>query len=920
MQTPVHSHDAHGQPVPATPIKQRLVLCLDGTWNNRDDCTNVYHLHNMVLSGPMSDGWIQRKYYDQGVGTGVNDSVSGGGFGKGLDENVREAVDWLIENYNDGDEFYIFGFSRGAYTARSLVGFLAKCGLLRRGAPLTVNQLWRGYRALGRAEEDLMSAWERIVGAEKPPFRQLSDLRWDDWRGGQLRTVRPALNATEENLLHWSRRIPITYLGIFDTVGAMGVEALAIPGLRSKLAVHHNMRLSSIVRKARHAMAVDEHRSSFARTDMFEFVPNNGHSRNPDAHVDQRWFAGAHSNVGGGYDNNLGSMYSLRWVMDGALAAGLQMESAAVQRIQRDTTPNRPDADTERMAAGIAGSLVDSYSDFAKPFWVHVVRGKRNYRMIAPPPETRGADGDDESTASGFALRSVGNALDEETLKPVSLHGAKDVHVRPNLLEYLRRNGCTQWAEALAARCHHEWEGAKAWGAVSLVLWCVIAAFGARALGIVFGMTSYLPYLPLAVLAAYLTWVDWAESSVNFNLARKPAGGFWTAVRDCLFWLRAGAVVLVFTGLIYMVVVWVHSSWASVVHHVAHAWPVFVGAVVASLPLRFTDAAAARHAVSGFRWRTHWPVVMLMAAIAAGALLALRRAGGWHPVAGHGHAPLAGALFLVVLAFYYYMNSFHWVGEPTDRARLGSILKLQRCISPAMLVDRLNRWRATLTRRWLPGDPDADKEIAPEVLAGRRLGHIICEALWRDMLGFIPVYTGFFVVALWFAETHLHWSSGKLCLWYPGKWHGLAPWLWLPFGVAVADYVEDLIHLRSVRRFARGDQPVTNSLLTCIGTIATATKFAGFTLCLIIAVAAIGKGVRTLSHTSVKDTWWQWLTGDHGGRVGLAAMVLGSAALFSFAVQLTAALRRGHTRVRASTNQDESTAPAGEDPHNLCAK
>src|SRR5215467_15123420 len=137
--------------------RQRLIVCLDGTWNQQDSSTNVLHHFNLVREGddPQS-GLYQRRYYHRGVGTGVLDSITGGGFGFGLEQNVRDAYNWLIENYCDQgpdgkpDEIYIFGFSRGAYTARSLVGFIGQCGLLRRGAPIPVGQLWEDYCILGR--------------------------------------------------------------------------------------------------------------------------------------------------------------------------------------------------------------------------------------------------------------------------------------------------------------------------------------------------------------------------------------------------------------------------------------------------------------------------------------------------------------------------------------------------------------------------------------------------------------------------------------------------------------------------------------------------------------------------------------------------------------------------------------------------
>src|SRR5262245_61132194 len=135
--------------------QQRLIVCLDGTWNTQDDSTNVLHHFSLVREGefPDRDGKLvdQKKKYHRGVGTSTLDHVTGGGFGIGLEQNVRDAYSWLVQNFQDGDkgtgddEIFIFGFSRGAYTARSLVGFIGRYGLLRRGAPLTVSELWKYY-------------------------------------------------------------------------------------------------------------------------------------------------------------------------------------------------------------------------------------------------------------------------------------------------------------------------------------------------------------------------------------------------------------------------------------------------------------------------------------------------------------------------------------------------------------------------------------------------------------------------------------------------------------------------------------------------------------------------------------------------------------------------------------------------------
>ncbi|TJW67132.1 MAG: DUF2235 domain-containing protein, partial [Mesorhizobium sp.] len=115
----------------AGPGKKRLAVFLDGTWNSVSDNTNVWRLRALCSTKDTGNP-AQLAYYDIGV-----NGVIGGAFGKGLLRNILDAYEWLVENYNDGDDIFVFGFSRGAFTARSLTGFITKCGLLRPGAPLS---------------------------------------------------------------------------------------------------------------------------------------------------------------------------------------------------------------------------------------------------------------------------------------------------------------------------------------------------------------------------------------------------------------------------------------------------------------------------------------------------------------------------------------------------------------------------------------------------------------------------------------------------------------------------------------------------------------------------------------------------------------------------------------------------------------
>src|SRR6202035_1716897 len=124
----------------STAQKKRLAIFLDGTWNQVNSNTNVWRMR--ALCAPKdAAGTQQLIYYEVGV-----NGFLGGVFGQGLDENIRLAYEWLVENYNDGDEIFIFGFSRGAFTARSLAGLVALEGVLKAGSPIGLTQLFTRYQ------------------------------------------------------------------------------------------------------------------------------------------------------------------------------------------------------------------------------------------------------------------------------------------------------------------------------------------------------------------------------------------------------------------------------------------------------------------------------------------------------------------------------------------------------------------------------------------------------------------------------------------------------------------------------------------------------------------------------------------------------------------------------------------------------
>ncbi len=498
----------------------------------------------------------QRKQYFRGVGTGPLDRITGGGFGFGLEQNVRDAYNWLVTHYNDvdigpdstgaGDEIFIFGFSRGAYTARSLVGLIATYGILRHGAPLPASSFGNDC-VLGRQREKHNGVWERIFGNNMQVPRRITDLKLDPWLA-RVHETSPPKNRTEELIISWSRRAKITYLGIYDTVGAIGWDSLAIPGLRSKLAMHHNMRPTTLLQKCRHAMAINEQRSSFSHTPFIAYlgptVSGNELKRARNTSLDggkeclrtqamwnrkieQRWFVGAHSNIGGGYEDNVLAQRPLHWVLEGATKAGLECGTLDVT------------------GWPIYGALHprDSYEEFANPFWTLILRGKRFYRRIAPPPELRAnLDAQDRAQSNGFVLKHVHEELDESVF---AYYLPANATVPPNLLEYAGRvvestervgkkgklNNPTYLTRMLAIaqkQCDDRWPGRTIAGTAlqiaALSGWSLLAAWGVVVANDLFLTSPQVPLVVVHLAFILICLADIAELTVGFSLARRGGG------------------------------------------------------------------------------------------------------------------------------------------------------------------------------------------------------------------------------------------------------------------------------------------------------------------------------------------------------------------------------------------------------------
>lgn len=287
----------------------RNVILLDGTWNTPRSLTNICKLskeENILarLIMPEADGVEQRVQYFNGVGADglALEKLLGGAVGIGLRTIVQDAYNWVVDNYRNDQELYIFGFSRGAYAARALAGLIGASGIPKNRDRRLLDISWTNYRARKSARDP---------------------------------------NALPKDEIQASNRIKL--LGVFDTVGSYGVPAgfngLAPLARFVSLGVFgfHDTKFGGHIDHGLHAIGVDERRRPFTPT-FWTIEKGQPHPAN----VEQTWFAGVHSNVGGGYEDAGLSDIALTWMIARARAlTGLAFDLDAVK------TALKPDIDGE---------------------------------------------------------------------------------------------------------------------------------------------------------------------------------------------------------------------------------------------------------------------------------------------------------------------------------------------------------------------------------------------------------------------------------------------------------------------------------------------------------------------------------------------------------------------------------------------
>jgi hypothetical protein len=347
----------------------RLSVCCDGTWQDVAQDSNVSRLHAAIVPAP---GDPEPRYVPGvGVSPDLLDRLRGGLTGAGLDKAITDGYRWLVQNFRPGDRIAVFGFSRGAYTARSLAGMIGRVGLVD-GTGLTP----------GEVDDAVHRAYERYRALRTTPL----DPTWDDG----LRFTYRAGDAD----------IPVDFVGVWDTVGALGIPAyVGVPDVgRSRERYEFlDVVLNRHIAHGRHALSIDEMRGPFRPT-LWRGFPE-------DQDVAQVWFPGDHSDVGGGNPQSGLSDVALDWMMREATAAiGLQFDRSRIEGFAPD-----PSARLHGPPGGPVGAVVEAATQ-PRP------RSFPRIDPAAPDPDVAGSAYDRQRTEGYRPTRTLAGPGDTATV------------------------------------------------------------------------------------------------------------------------------------------------------------------------------------------------------------------------------------------------------------------------------------------------------------------------------------------------------------------------------------------------------------------------------------------------------------------------------------------------------------------------
>lgn len=365
---------------------KRIVIFIDGTWNRPDaeHPTNVVRLSRCVQAHG-DGGMPQVVLYSPGVGCGRGnnwaarrmDRLFGGALGWGLTDIIEDVYRSLVFLYQPGDEIMVFGFSRGAFAARSLVGLIRSCGIPARDKLADIPEAMRRYRS--RAPQTHPDHPESLKFRAKFAPRVYVNDTEAKWR-------RKHGNPIDDCV-----RLSIAYLGVWDTVSALGLPAFAPFAARFNAQYQfHDAKLTSMVLAARHAIAIDERRKTFPSypwSNMLDLNVKYDNNLIP-SHM-QQWFPGNHGSVGGGGSRVGLSSIALNWVALGAKQAGLKLDWSELDRVApRFDTGEK--LDNKFGPVGLSGAMMSAISkDRAGPAGMDELSMAALDRCMADKPYQR---------------------------------------------------------------------------------------------------------------------------------------------------------------------------------------------------------------------------------------------------------------------------------------------------------------------------------------------------------------------------------------------------------------------------------------------------------------------------------------------------------------------------------------------------
>lgn len=326
--------------------KKNIVLCADGTGNSggvgKD--TNVWRLYNAVDVNNKDINQIA--FHDDGVGTNKNVVMKAMGlaFGLGLSKNIRELYKNAVMQYDEGAQLYLFGFSRGAHTIRLLAEMICTFGILKRKSFENERQLDEAIQQVhSKFKSAIRRAWLiKVISIFSHSSQQKLSEKTQRSIRQKINSQRIKLNdllglSVDQDVTdHIYADVKIKFVGVWDTVSAMGMP---IDELRNNIffAGHAfvDNKLHPNVEHGRQALAIDEMRQTFKPELWHQCLDSN-----PDEDIEQVWFSGVHSNVGGGYPKDELSLPALSWMVEEAKKFGLKFIADTEREIEQAANPN----------------------------------------------------------------------------------------------------------------------------------------------------------------------------------------------------------------------------------------------------------------------------------------------------------------------------------------------------------------------------------------------------------------------------------------------------------------------------------------------------------------------------------------------------------------------------------------------------